>query len=99
MAAVLQECTKADHDHEFMIAVVDGMLDKTLASEIRGQSSKPAARPTCELAGEVHARHKASRNPLGTGPSIDDAFYPWWGLDVLSKERRLAGECNYVSGA
>ena len=32
--------------------------------------------------------------PLGTGPSIDDAFYPWWGLDVLSNERRLTGECR-----
>ena len=26
--------------------------------------------------------------------SADDAFYPWWGLDVLSNERRLAGECR-----
>ena len=23
--------------------------------------------------------------------SADDAFYPWWGLDVLSNERRLTG--------
>ena len=28
------------------------------------------------------------------GISIDDAFYPWWGLDVLSIERRLTGECR-----
>ena len=28
------------------------------------------------------------------GISIDDAFYPWWDLDVLSNERRLTGECR-----
>ena len=28
------------------------------------------------------------------GISIDDAFYPWWDLDVLSNERRLAGDCR-----
>ena len=26
-----------------------------------------------------------------SGISIDDAVYPWWGLDALSNERRLAG--------
>ena len=31
---------------------------------------------------------------LQLGISIDDAFYPWWGLDVLSNERRLTGECR-----
>ena len=32
-------------------AVVDGMLDKALASEFRGQGSNPATRPTCEAGG------------------------------------------------
>ena len=31
---------------------------------------------------------------LQLGISIDDAFYPWWDLDVLSNERRLAGDCR-----
>ena len=32
-------------------AVVDGMLDKALASEFQGQGSNPATRPTCEAGG------------------------------------------------
>ena len=32
--------------------------------------------------------------PPKPGISIDDAFYPWWDLDVLSNERRLTGECR-----
>ena len=31
---------------------------------------------------------------LNVRDSADDAFYPWCGLDVLSNERRLAGECR-----
>ena len=42
-----------------------------------------------ELAPHCNARHWQA--VLISGISIDDAIYPWWGLDALSNERRLAG--------
>ena len=68
-------------------AVVDGMLDKTLASESRGQGSNPTARPTCEAGGLTYPVIQVYGRPS----SVTGAFYLPWGLDVLSNERRLAG--------
>ena len=72
-------------------AVVDGMLDKTLASEYRGQGSNPAARPMCEAGGLTYPVIQVYGRPNSV---TGDAFYQWWGLDVLSNERRLAGGCR-----
>ena len=55
-------------------AVVDGMLDKTLASESRGQGSNPAARPTCEAGGLTYPTIQVYGRPKSvTGGAF--AFY------------------------
>ena len=77
--------------NDWLKAVVDGMLDKALASEFRGQGSNPAARPTCEAGELTYPVIQVYGRPNSVSGG---AFYPWWVLDVLSNERRLAGECK-----
>ena len=67
------------------------MLDKTLASKFRGQGSNPAARPTCEAGGLTYPVIQVYGRPN----SVTGALYLPWGLDVLSNERRLAGDCKW----
>ena len=72
------------------------MLDKALASEFRGQGSNPAARPTCEAGGLTYPVIQVYGRPNSvTGSAC--ALYLQWGLDVLSNERRLAGECVWTA--
>ena len=47
-------------------AVVDGMLDKTLASDFRGQDSNPAARPTCEAGGLTYPVIQVYGRPISS---------------------------------
>ena len=73
------------------LAVVDGMLDKALASKSRSEGSNPAARPAVRLLELTTSVIQVYGRPN----SVTGAFFPWWGLDVLSNERRLAGECKW----